>query len=200
MIRSISIVHDLARMSFHTSFHARAAVRTALLAGVALLGACSSFDGGTRSLAEGLTLYRPEVVQGNFVSKEQVQALRPGMSRLQVRDILGTPLVSSVFHADRWDYVFTIRRQGVEPQRLRLTVFFSSDQLERFEGDEMPSETEFVESISRKRKVKVPQLEATEEQLARYPAAADAPAATPGPEPESAAQPLGNYPPLDSGR
>ena len=52
-------------------------------------------------------------MQGNFVSKEQVEALRPGMSRQQVRDILGTPLVTSVFHADRWDYVFTIKRQGV---------------------------------------------------------------------------------------
>jgi outer membrane protein assembly factor BamE len=47
------------------------------------------------------------VVQGNFVSREQVEFLKPGMTRQQVRDVLGTPLVASLFHADRWDYVFT---------------------------------------------------------------------------------------------
>ena len=63
--------------------------------------------------ADSITPYKVEVVQGNFVSKEQVEALKPGMSRQQVRDILGTPLVTSVFHGDRWDYVFTLKRQGV---------------------------------------------------------------------------------------
>ena len=73
-----------------------------------------------------------------------MQALQPGMARAQVREILGSPLVTSVFHADRWDYVFTIRRQGIEAQSRKLTVFFKGDELEKFEGDTMPSETEFV--------------------------------------------------------
>lgn len=169
----------------------------ALLA--AALAACSSFDQGTRGIADALTLYRPEVVQGNFVSKEQVEALQPGMTRLQVRDVLGTPLVTSLFHADRWDYIFTMRRQGVPPQRYRLTVFFKDDALERFDGDDMPSETEFVQRISRERKIRVPPLQATEEQLARFPLAATAPAdgaSAPSTEP----QPALSYPPLEAGR
>ena len=91
-------------------------------------------------------------MQGNFVSKEQVEALKPGMSRQQVRDILGTPLLTSIFHADRWDYVFTLKRQGVPPQERKLAVFFKGNVLDRFEGDEMPSEAEFVATLDNKRK------------------------------------------------
>lgn len=145
----------------------RPLVAVALLLGLA---ACSSFNEGTRNIADAITIYRPEVVQGNFVSKEQVEALKAGMTRLQVRDILGTPLLTSLFHGDRWDYVFTMQRQGVEPQHYRLTLYFKGDTLERFEGDEMPSENDFVERIGKKVKPKVPVLEATEEQLAKFPA------------------------------
>ncbi|HMN22570.1 MAG TPA: outer membrane protein assembly factor BamE [Ottowia sp.] len=169
----------------------------ALLA-AGLLAGCGTLNDATRGMADALTLYKPEVVQGNFVSSEQVAALRPGMTRLQVRDILGTPLVSSVFHGDRWDYVFTIQRQGVPPQRYHLGVFFAGDVLQRYEGDEMPSEAEFVQRISRERKFKVPVLEATEDQLARYPAA-DAPQAESDAS-ESAAQLRGAYPPLEPAR
>jgi hypothetical protein len=63
-----------------------------------------------------ITPYKIDVIQGNFVSKEQVEQLRPGMTRDQVKATLGTPLMASLFHADRWDYVFTLKRQGVEPQ------------------------------------------------------------------------------------
>jgi len=115
--------------------------------------------------------YRVEVVQGNFVSREQVQALQTGMSRQQVREILGTPLVTSLFHADRWEYVFTLQRPNVAAQTRRLTVFFSGDTLARVEGDDMPSEAEFVASLATKLdQPKVPQLEASEAQLARFPA------------------------------
>lgn len=165
---------------------------------VATLAACSSFDSATRNLADSITLYRPEVVQGNFVSKEQVAALSPGMTRVQVRDTLGTPLMTSLFHGNRWDYVFTMKRQRVDPQHYRLTVYFKDDLLERFEGDEMPSETEFVQRIGRERKIRVPQLEATEEQLARFPAPSATPAAAAS-EPGQAA-PAGSYPPLEPAR
>lgn len=191
-------------------FHARALRLAALLAAAALaLGACSSFDRATQGMADALTLYKPEVVQGNFVSKEQVQALRPGMTRLQVRDILGTPLMASVFHANRWDYVFTMQRQRVEPQRYRLTLYFTPEGLlDRFDGDEMPSETEFVDRIGTKRNVKVPPLQATEEQLSRFAPAGDAASAAanagvaPGADAvisasEAAPRPAGSYPPLE---
>ena len=168
-------------------------------AAAALLAGCSSFDRASTSVAGILSPYRIEVVQGNFISREQVEALQPGMNRQQVKEILGTPLVSSLFHADRWDYVFTLKRQGVEPQQRRLTVYFTGDQFARAEGDTMPSEAEFVAALDkRKTGRKVPPLEATEEQLraaaARNPKPQPAPGGSSAP---AAAAPAVNYPPLE---
>ncbi|MBA2965640.1 MULTISPECIES: outer membrane protein assembly factor BamE [Ramlibacter] len=167
-----------------------------VLAACALGAGCASVDNATRPIANAITPYKVEVVQGNFVSSEQVELLKPGMSRQQVRELLGTPLLTSVFHADRWDYVFTLRRQGVEPQRRKLTVFFKGEGLEHFEGDSMPSEADFVASIGSKRALgKVPVLEATEDQLKRNSKPA-APEAAPAPAPEP---PLpASYPPLET--
>ena len=161
---------------------------------IAALAGCGTVGNATRGFAESITPYKVEVVQGNFVSREQVEALKPGMGRVQVRDILGTPLLADPFHAERWDYVFTLRRQGVEPQQRRLTLYFRNDVLDRFEGDTMPSEAEFVATLDKKAAGgKVPPLEATEDQLAKFPvkpAAAATPAAEPPPQP--------NYPPLET--
>ncbi len=160
--------------------------------GSARLGVALLFCAGL-SACSFLTPYRVPVVQGNVVTREQVAVLRAGMSRIQVRDILGTPLLTSVFHADRWDYVFTLRSQGAEPQARRVTVFFKDDVLERFDADPLPSETEFVSTLDRgDRDVKVPALEATPEQLAEFPV--PAPKTEPGPLPPLPA----SYPPLES--
>ncbi len=94
-----------------------------------------------------ITPYRVDVMQGNVVTKELAANVKPGMTREQVRDLLGSPLLTSAFHADRWDYVFTMRRQGVEPQRRSVVAFFKADVLERLEWPELPSEKEFVSSI-----------------------------------------------------
>ena len=164
------------------------------------LGLCTGLAGcaGTgERLASMVTPYKVDVVQGNFISREQVQMLQPGMGRQQVREILGTPLMVSVFHSDRWDYVFTLKRPDVEVQTRKLTVFFKDNVMERVEGDEMPTEAEFVASLSTKvSKPKVPQLEATEAQLARFPKAE--PAAEPAAAP--ALPPTTSYPPLESPR
>jgi outer membrane protein assembly factor BamE len=171
----------------------------AALACVAASG-CGSFDSVSNRLVGSITPYRVEVVQGNFVSKEQVEAIKTGMSRQQVRDILGTPLVTSIFHADRWDYVFTLKRQGVAPQERKLAVFFKGGALDRFEGDEMPSEAEFVASLDNKRKsAKVPELEASEETLKQFfsgQAPATAATLTPPTAPEPV--PATSYPPLEA--
>ena len=166
----------------------------AAVAAVVLLAGCGSMQNVGRSVTSVISPYRVEVVQGNFVSKEQVEALQKGMSREQVRQILGTPLVSSVFHNDRWDYVFSLRRQGVEPQQRRLTVYFKDDMMERAEGDTMPSEAEFVSTLQVKnRPGKVPRLEATEEELRAFPKSS-----TPAAQPEPAPPATTNYPPLES--
>src|SRR5881392_1564265 len=117
------IISPLAPSPMHVlpSHAARAALAAAACA---LVAGCGSFDRASHGIAGAITPYKVEIVQGNFVSREQVNALKPGMSRQQVRDILGTPLIADAFHQQRWDYVFTIRRQGVPPQEHRLAVFF----------------------------------------------------------------------------
>jgi outer membrane protein assembly factor BamE len=136
--------------------------------------------------------YVPEVVQGNFVSKEQRQAISPGMARAQVKDILGTPLVTSLFHADRWDYAFSIRRQGVPSQSFQLTVFFKGDVVASVEGGDLPSESEFVERLVQQRQAaSVPNLQASEEDLKKF----SVPKA-PGDTPISVPLPA-SYPPLE---
>lgn len=161
-----------------------------------MVAACGSFDRASESIAGVVTPYRVEIVQGNFVSREQVDALKPGMSRLQVRDILGTPLVTDAFHQDRWDYVFTIRRQGVASQEHRLAVFFKGDALDKFEGDTMPTEAEFVATLDNKRKgAKIPDLQASEDKLRRFAEENKAPAAPPATV--SVVPISANYPPLE---
>jgi outer membrane protein assembly factor BamE len=86
--------------------------------------------------------YRPDVQQGNVVTKEMVEQLRAGMSREQVRFLLGTPTLTSAFHQDRWDYVYLLKRgRGGEIQQRQLTVWFKDNRLAEFKSDEMPPET-----------------------------------------------------------
>ncbi len=186
--------------------------RSSLLVGLivtacTLLTACSSISTAASSMntnafnpGRWITPYRADVVQGNFISSEQVAQLRPGMSRTDVRNILGTPLVASVFHADRWDYVFTLRRQGVPAQSFNYSVLFKADLLESFAGDAMPSETEFIAKMDQRRQLgKVPALEATPAQLAEAAKQLPAPPST-APDTGRALPPAASYPPLESPR
>ena len=162
-----------------------------------LLTACSST---TEMAARVITPFRADVVQGNFLSREQVAMLRPGMSRAEVRNVLGTPLVTSVFHADRWDYVFTLKRQGTPDQSFRYAVHFKGEALDRFEGDSMPTEAEFIVKLDKRRNIgKVPALEATPAQLEAASTKATAATAASAALPATPAQaPVASYPPLES--
>ena len=166
-----------------------------VLASLATLAACSTIDDPLAQAMRSVTPYRTEVVQGNFVSKEQVQALRPGMNRNQVKDILGTPLIASVFHADRWDYAFTIQRKGTAPQQRKLSVFFKNDLFDRVEAQDLPSEAEFAERISvpEDRKA-VTRLQATPQELDKF--SKNSPATAPA-ETAPAKAPPKAYPPLE---
>lgn len=163
------------------------------------LGACSGFRDklpSVPSVGSIVTPYKIDIVQGNVVTREQAQALRSGMTRAQISDLLGTPLLTSVFHGDRWDYVFSFRRQGEPLQQRKLTVFFKDGVLDRFDADELPSETEFVASLDqRKKPVKPPVLTATEEQLKAFEAKN---VGTPGAAPAPVASPANSYPPLET--
>ena len=173
----------------------------AALLGVSALGAlggCGSLQSSDNFLGL-ITPYRVEVVQGNVLTKEMVAQVRPGLTRNQVRDILGSPLLTDPFHADRWDYVFTIRRQGAEPQRRSVVLYFEGDVVQGIEGGkDLPTEAEFVASIDTfKTQRNAPPLTLTEEQLAKLPVP---PKAAPvSAEPEGPA-PNRIYPPLESAR
>lgn len=109
------------------------------LAAALLLAGCESMRSWTPTFIQP---YRPDVQQGNVVTKEMVEQLRPGMTRDQVRFLLGTPLVASLFHQDRWDYIYYLKRgKGTETQQRKLTVLFKDNRLDSFTADEMPPET-----------------------------------------------------------
>jgi len=96
-----------------------------------LLAACSS----SPDITSMLSPYRVDVRQGNYVDQAMVAKLRPGMTRDQVRFVLGTPLVADMFHVDRWDYVYRFQPGRGEVQLRRLVVFFVDDKLARVGGD-----------------------------------------------------------------
>jgi outer membrane protein assembly factor BamE len=82
-----------------------------------------------------LAPYRIDIQQGNFVSQEMVAQLKRGMTKEQVRFVLGTPLVTDIFHANRWDFVYFLDRPGQPRVQRRLAVYFEDDRLARVEGD-----------------------------------------------------------------
>ena len=96
-------------------------------------------DSNRSSALENLPfVYRMTVQQGNILTEEMVDSLKPGMTKRQVSFVLGTPLLTDFFHTDRWDYVYTIRR-GHQPMEKRvLSLHFQDDALVRMEGDIRP--------------------------------------------------------------
>ena len=99
--------------------------------------------------------YVPDIVQGNFISSEQYAKLQLGMTREQVRQILGTPLLASYFHANRWDYIFEFKRAGQTVGKERhVTIIFDGDNVVKFEGDALPTEVELVAEIDNYSKTK----------------------------------------------
>jgi outer membrane protein assembly factor BamE len=120
-------------------------VMTALIAS----GCSTKVDETQRTLMNSIFRpYVPDTIQGNFISSEQYAKLEVGMSREQVRQILGTPLLASYFHANRWDYIFEFKRLGEKiSKERRVTVFFDGDKVTKFNGDALPTEVELVAEI-----------------------------------------------------
>lgn len=95
-----------------------------------LLTACAEFPG----------VYKIDVEQGNIITQEMVDQLRPGMTKRQVRFILGSPMIEDTFNQHRWDFVYTILRKGKHRDEERISVFFdANERLEYFTGDFLPS-------------------------------------------------------------
>src|SRR5882672_5103181 len=83
----------------------------------------------------GITPYKPEIQQGNYVSQEMISQIKPGMTREQVRFILGTPLLTDIFHADRWDYVYWRETENGKREQRKVALNCSEGKLARVEGD-----------------------------------------------------------------
>jgi len=92
------------------------------------------------ALAGGCNLlYKPEIQQGTLLSAEMLEKLKPGMTRRQVRLLLGSPPVSDTFHPERWDYVYSVSRAGEKVTPQHLTLYFRDDSLVRAEGGLAPA-------------------------------------------------------------
>lgn len=83
-------------------------------------------------------VYKMTVQQGNIITEPMVNQVQLGMNREQVRYLLGTPLLTDMFHTNRWDYIYTIRRGHQPMESKRLTLWFEEDQLVSIEGFAQP--------------------------------------------------------------
>jgi outer membrane protein assembly factor BamE len=108
-----------------------------LIAVAVLLGGCQAMDTYVPLITQ-FGVYRLDINQGNYLSQDMVDKLKVGMTKTQVRTVLGTPLVSSAFRDNRWDYVYMFTRAGRVREQRQFAVFFTGDALARWEGDEMP--------------------------------------------------------------
>ena len=179
-----------------SDIHCRSLNLTLVALALVGLAGCSSLDGASARVASVITPYKMDIVQGNVVTREQFALLKTGMQRAQVREIMGTSLLISIFHADRWDYVFTLKQQGVAPQARKVTIYFKDNVVERTEADALPSEAEFVAAVKSPSLSKsVPNLVASDEALLKFPLPSKPPATG-----VTAVAPPTDYPPLEAAR
>jgi outer membrane protein assembly factor BamE len=83
--------------------------------------------------------YKIDIQQGNIVAQENVDKLKVGMTRNEVKNLLGTPLVADIYHADRWDYVYSLRKGWTVEGQRKLTLTFEKDVLAKIEGQGVPN-------------------------------------------------------------
>jgi len=112
--------------------------RVALCAGLVALTGCATIENYVPIISQ-IGVYRLDINQGNFISQDMVDKLKNGMTRQQVRVVLGTPLVTSAFRDNRWDYVYEYSKDGRLREHRQFTAYFKDDTLARWEGDSMPA-------------------------------------------------------------
>ncbi|MGE5170229.1 MAG: outer membrane protein assembly factor BamE [Rudaea sp.] len=124
------------RSSFRASRAAAARLLPLALGALALAG-CASLDEHLPTW-RSFGVYKIDINQGNYLSQDMVDKLKVGMTQPQVKQLLGTPLVTSPFRSDRWDYVYEYTRQGQVVEHRNFTVYFADGKVARWEGDTMP--------------------------------------------------------------
>jgi outer membrane protein assembly factor BamE len=126
-----------------------------------LTSGCSTFESLPEYASNLPLMYRPTIQQGNVVDQDMVNRLKPGMSKRQVRYILGTPGIIDNFHQNRWDYIYTIKENGKEMEQKEIAVYFDDDRLVRIEGDFRPLPVDEMAMADKKETVvDVPDYEA----------------------------------------
>lgn len=107
-----------------------------------LISGCSTIDkmgsAVPRALDKMPLIHRPDIQQGNVITQDSINKLRPGMTKNQARYVMGTPMLVDVFHQDRWDYIYSMQPGGEDREQERISLFFSDDRLVRIEGDYRP--------------------------------------------------------------
>ncbi len=109
--------------------------RTTLILLTLLLASCDSF------YIPLITPYKMDIRQGNFVTPDMRAKLQLGMTKAQVRYVLGTPLIGDIFHANRWDYAYRLEYKGKVVEKQNLTIFFEGDNLVRIDDGSQPAGT-----------------------------------------------------------
>ena len=136
-----------------TFFRLVGCARAPLLAAAAavVLAGCSTmtapFDTWIPYVSQ-FGVYRIDINQGNFLSQDMVEKLKEGQTKQQVRLVLGTPLIASVFRENRWDYTYEFRRNGRVETHRQFTVYFKDDLLTRWEGDELPKSVQELNRVA----------------------------------------------------
>ncbi len=95
------------------------------------LSGCSSF--------EFPGVYKLSIPQGNIIEQEQIDQLQPGMSKRQVRFVMGTPILVDTFNDNRWEYIYTLKDTEGNLEKQRMTLIFEDDKLSIIEGQWKPS-------------------------------------------------------------
>jgi len=123
--------YNAATLLFFAGIFMKSVLRALAAISILLLAACSV----TEKVTEKLTPYKIDIQQGNVVTQDMVAKLKPGMTKAQVRFVLGTPLITDAFHANRWDYVYRYQKAGKLTEERKLALFFDQELLQRVEGD-----------------------------------------------------------------
>ncbi|MCB1858352.1 MAG: outer membrane protein assembly factor BamE [Gammaproteobacteria bacterium] len=128
-----------------------------------ILSGCSTLSDMGEAIPDALgrtsLMYRIDIQQGNVIEQEMVNRLEPGMSKSQVRYIMGSPLLVDVFHQDRWDFYYSMGKGKRILEQKQVSLFFEDDRLIRLEGDLKPLPPEEITDMKEARVYPVPDYE-----------------------------------------
>ena len=119
-------------------------MRIKLIAISVLLASCSSMS---MPKLPSLAPHKIEIQQGNLITPEMREKIKVGMSSAMVRSILGTPLINDPFHPRRWDYVYSLEKEGRVVEKQRMTLYFDDERLTRIDDSNMPALPQIVTPV-----------------------------------------------------